>query len=136
MKRQQFYDEQTHWQVNIYYVVTRLDADEILHRLAQIGCNGQTLVRAEQNLSLGKCDTGLTYTNRSTRQSVVVIARTSCALEFMQSLTHELGHLANHIAQANNIALSGEEVRYVCDRLIEYTWPISRELLCDCCRNQ
>lgn len=134
MKRQHFTDEPTEWRVNIYYIVTRLNADEILYRLAAIGCSGQDLARAEQNLTSGKCDTGLTYTNRSTRQSVVVIARTSCALEFMQSLTHELGHLANHIAQAFNIPLSGEEVRYICDRLIEQTWPVSRRLLCDCCR--
>lgn len=131
---QRIYDRKYDWRIHVYYIVTEPDAEEILERLQGIGCRGDNLRQAYGNLTSGKLDTGLTYTNESTHESVVVIARTSTALQFLQSLTHEFGHLSNHIAQAYRIPLSGEEVRYICDGLLAKTWEISRELLCDCCR--
>lgn len=136
MIRQRFYQKSTDWRFYVYYVVTEPHADEILERLAEIGCTGENLSKAHDNLTSGKCDTGLTYTNQSTHETVVVIAKTSTALQFLQSLTHEFGHAANHIAQYYGLPLGGEEVRYICDGLIEKTWEISHELLCDCCRKQ
>lgn len=134
MIRQRFFDKATDWRVHVYYVVTKPNAEEILGQLEQIGCKGRNLESAYDNLVSGKLDTGLTYTNSSRRESVVVIAKTSTALEYFQSLTHEFGHLSSHIAEYYGISLDGEEVRYINDALLERTWPISRELLCDCCR--
>lgn len=136
MIRQRFYHKPTDWRFYVYYIVTELHADEILERLAGIGCNGENLSKAHDNLTSGKCDTGLTYTNQSTHETVVVIAKTSTALEFFLSITHEMGHAACHIAQCYGLPLDGEEARYICDGLLEKTWEISRELLCDCCREQ
>lgn len=136
MIRQRFYHKGTDWRCNVYYIVTEPNAEEILERLSEIGCDGSTLKRAYKNLTSGKCDTGLTYTDQSGRESVVVIAKTSTALEFLLSLEHEFGHLACHIAQYYGLDLGGEDVRYICDSLIEKTWPISRKLLCDCCRHK
>lgn len=104
--------------------------------LGEIGCDRESLGRAYENLTSGKLDTGLTYTNHARRESVVVIAKTSTALEFLLSLEHEFGHLACHIAKYYGFDLAGEEVRYICDSLMKRTWPISRGLLCDCCRHK
>lgn len=134
MIRQRFYHRTTDWRCYVYYVVTEPDADEIMTRLSDIGCKDDDLAKAHRNLTSGKLDTGLTYSSSDTHESVVVIAKTSCALEFAQSLSHELAHLANHIAQTYGIPLGGEEVRYIADGLLEMTWPISKELICDCCR--
>lgn len=131
---QRIYDKKYDWRVYVYYVVTEPDAEEIMERLQRIGCRGNNIKQAYKNLTSGKLDTGLTYTNSSSHESVVVIAKTSTALQFLQSLTHEFGHLSNHIAQAYGIPLAGEEVRYICDGLLAKTWDISKELLCDCCR--
>lgn len=136
MIKQIFYCKSCDWQFYVYYVVTKPHANEILECLAEIGCNGENLSKAYNNLTSGKCDTGLTYTNHFTHETVVVIAKTSTALQFLQSLTHEFGHAANHIAQYYDLPLDGEDVRYISDSLLERTWPISRELLCDCCRKQ
>lgn len=136
MIRQRIYHEDTGWRCHVYYIVTKPDAEEIIERLSEIGCNGDTLERAYRNLTSGKCDTGITYTNHARKESVVVIAKTSTALEFLLSLEHEFGHLACHIAQYYGLNLGGEDVRYICDALIEKTWIISRKLLCDCCRHK
>lgn len=136
MIRQRIFDRKYGWKIHVYYVVTEPNAEEILLQLERIGCNGRNVDVAYHNLSSGKLDTGLTYTNAERNESVVVISKTSTALEFLQSLTHEFGHLSNHIAEYYSIPLDGEEVRYICDSLLERTWPISRELLCDCCRQR
>lgn len=122
------------WTCHVYYIVTRPDADEILKHLVYIGCGDRDMRRAYHNLTSGKLNSGLTYSNSSLRESVVVIAKTSCALEFAQSWTHELGHVACHIAQTYGLDLDGEEVRYINDTLVEATWEDAKELLCDCCR--
>lgn len=136
MIRQRVHHKESDWIIHVYYVVTRPDADEIMARLIDIGCDSENLARAHHNLTSGRLDTGLTYSNDMARESVVVIAKTSTALEFFLSLTHEFGHLANHVAQRYGLPLEGEEVRYICDGLLAETWPKSRKLLCDCCRKR
>lgn len=123
------------WKVMVYYVVTAPNADEILRSLENIGCKGEDLQRAEKSLRYGGLDTGMCYTNHSLGESVVVIARTSSGKEFTASLSHEFGHLANHIGLFYGLDLNGEEVRYISDELIEKSWSISRELVCDECRS-
>lgn len=134
MIRQKFALPRYGWHVYAYYVVTRPNADEILDALAHIGCNGEDLQRAYENLTSGKLDTGLTYSNRDTRETVMVFARTSSAKEFQQSYKHETGHLQDHIAQTFGINPHGEELQYIGDDIVEETWEIAKDLLCDRCK--
>lgn len=95
---------------------------------------GGDLQRAYSNLTSGRLDTGLTYSNRDTRETVMVFAKTSCAKEFQQSYKHETGHLQDHIAQTFGIDPHGEELQYIGDDIVEETWEIAGDLLCDRCR--
>lgn len=123
------------WRVYTYYVVTKPNADEILNALVHIGCDGATLDRAYRNLTSGKLDTGLTYSNSDTRETVMVFAKTSSAKEFQQSYKHETGHLQSHVAQTFGIDPYGEEIQYIGDDIVDATWEIAKDLLCDHCRN-
>lgn len=134
MIRQHFTLPKYSWRVYAYYVVTEPDADEILDALAHIGCNGEDLHRAYNNLTSGNLDTGLTYSNRDTRETVMIIARTSSAKEFQKSYKHETGHLQDHIAQTFGINPHGEELQYIGDDIVEETWETAKDLLCDHCR--
>ena len=95
MIRQKFTLNKYAWHVYAYYVVTKPNADEILDALVGIGCHGEHLEGAYKNLTSGKIDTGLTYSNSDTRETVIVFAKTSSAKEFQQSYKHETGHLQN-----------------------------------------
>ncbi len=99
-----------------------------------IGCHGKYLEGACQNLMSGKLDTGLTYSNSDTRETVMVFAKTSSAKEFQQSYKHETGHLQTHIAQSFGIDPYGEELQYIGDDIIDATWEIAKDLLCEHCR--
>lgn len=122
------------WIIYAYYVVKKPNADEILENLVGIGCDGETLQRAYKNLTSGNLDTGLTYSNIDTRETVMVISATSSAKEFQKSYKHETGHLQSHIAQTFGIDPHGEEIQYIGDDIIEFTWEIIRDLLCEHCR--
>lgn len=134
MIRQHFTLPQYSWNVYAYYVVTKPNTEEILDSLVDIGCFGEDLQRAYNNLMSGKLDTGLTYSNRDTRETVMVIARTSSAKEFQKSYKHETGHLQDHIAQTFGINPHGEELQYIGDDIVEATWNIAKDLLCDHCK--
>ena len=67
MIRQKFHLKSYGWTSHVYYVVTRPNAEEILGALAGIGCGGEDLARAHDNLMSGRLDTGLTYSNGLTR---------------------------------------------------------------------
>ena len=77
MIRQRFTLPKYHWRVYSYYVVTNPNADEILDALVHIGCDVEDLQRAYNNLTSGKLDTGLTYSNSDTQETVMVFAKTS-----------------------------------------------------------
>lgn len=130
MIRQRFTLPKYHWRVYSYYVVTNPNADEILDALVHIGCGGEDLQRAYNNLTSGKIDTGLTYSNSDTQETVMVFAKTSNAKEFMQSYKHETGHLQSHIAQTFGLNPHGEEIQYIGDDIVEETWEVAKDLLC------
>ena len=129
MIRQKFALPQYGWRVYAYYVVTNPNADEILDALVHIGCGGEDLQRAYNNLTSGKLDTGLTYSNSDTQETVMVFAKTSNAKEFMQSYKHETGHLQSHIAQTFGLNPHGEEIQYIGDNIVEETWEVAKDLL-------
>lgn len=135
MIRQRFALPKYDWRIYAYYVVTKPNADEILDALVDIGCHGEHLEGAYNNLTSGKLDTGLTYSNSSSRETVIVFAKTSSAKEFQQSYKHETGHLQTHVAQTFGIDPYGEEIQYIGDDIVDATWEIAKDLLCEHCRN-
>lgn len=134
MIRQRFRLPNYDWLVYAYYVVTKPNANEILENLVGIGCVGETLERAYRNLTSGKLDMGITYSNQSTRETVMVFAMTSTAKEFQKSYKHETGHLQDHIALTFGLDPHGEELQYIGDDIVEDTWEIAKDLLCEHCR--
>lgn len=137
MIRQQIHiqTEKCNWKVRIYYVVTHVQAEEIMTQLMALGCSGEDLQKAEINLFQGKLDTGLTYSNTEKRKTIMVIAKTSTPMEFACSQQHEVGHLKSHMAEAYGIPQKGEEIQYLGDEIYRQMWPIAKTLLCECCRS-
>lgn len=132
MIRQQFDISKYDWKVEVYYAVDCYYTDEIMGRLYDIGCRGDDLQTAYENLSAGKLDTGLTYSNYGTRQTVMVIGITSSAAQFQNSYDHERKHLEAHIAAALGIDPWGEEICYLSGEIGQLMFEKARLMLCDC----
>ncbi len=65
------------WHVKVYYAVHTYWADRIIMDLYRIGCRGDSLKRAYRNLTEGRMNTGLTYSDYRRRETVMVISLTS-----------------------------------------------------------
>lgn len=135
MIQHSFYIDKYDWFVHSFFAVTHYDTEKIMDRLCQIGCDERSLRRAYKNLSSGKLNTGLTYSNNRSRASVVVIALTSSAHEFVNSFVHETDHLCRHIGKYMGMSPNEEEVSYLCGDVAELMFKKCHHLLCDRCRD-
>ena len=104
--------------------------------LRRIGCSGEQLATASENLKENKLNSGLTYTNSVMRETVMVVALASSAKQFHRALMHEIRHLQSHIATAYNIDEKGEEVCYLLDDIVDEVHDITAPLMCNCCRTK
>lgn len=124
------------WEIYAYYATTRYAVDEIMERLWEIGIDATNARQAFENLSSGKLDTGLCYSNYSSCKSVLVVALTSSPDEFLNSLTHEATHACVHIATVLGVNHKSEDFAYMVGDLCQEMYPKVNHLLCDCCRNK
>lgn len=136
MIRQKIKIEKYDWEIYAYYAISTYYIDEILEHLWEIGVDGENAKRAYEKLSKNKLDTGLCYSNFAKRKSIIVIAKTSSAEEFLNSLTHEASHACVHIASASYVDLKSEEYAYMVGDLCMAMFPKIKHLLCDCCRSK
>lgn len=138
MIRQRFILPKYGWTCIAYYAIDTYYTKEILDDMRNIGCDGDMLRIAYENISSGNLNTGVTYSNFGTKETVMVIALTSSSKEFAKSWRHECGHMATHICQALGIDLYGEEIQYIGDDIVEKTWKYAKLLLCECdyCKNK
>lgn len=123
------------WLVRVYIGTSREDVPEIISMLQSIGCSRNDVKRAKSNITNGELDCGLTYSNGRMRMSVMVISNTSSAKEFLDSLVHEIMHLSIHIANAEYIELTSEEVCYIGGDVARSLYPICKDLLCCECNH-
>lgn len=121
------------WRVYSYYDVTNYETDVILAKLQELGCNYSNAIKAYEALN-NPVDIGITYSNRITHTSLVVISKTSNACQFLNTLVHEVTHVKSHIATTYNLNEKDEEVCYLVGTIVELMYPKCRKLLCDDCR--
>lgn len=136
MIRQVFDIPQYGWSVTVYYAVTGYDVWRIMQELERLGCEGDNLERAYRNLTSGKRNNGITYSNTKERRTLVVIGRTSSAAQFQNSLDHEKGHLGQHISQALGIDPYGEEAEYLAGYVGQRMFEVAKMFICDTCREK
>ena len=117
----------------MYYDSHLEDAPEILRELDRYGVDDRTYYRAAQNLNSGMPDTGLTYSDKAQRLSVIVLSHTSTAAEFANTWVHEIIHFAEHIAEAMGMDYEGEAIAYVGGELARSMHPVAARLICPSC---
>lgn len=124
------------WTIDAFFAVTHYDVEEIMFALWDIGCDAHNAKRAYENLSSGKLDNGLTYSNYSKRKSVLVVGLASDASQFVNSFVHEIDHLGRHISKHLGVDPDSEEVSYLCGDVAQMLFKSSHKLFCDGCRNE
>lgn len=130
---QDIYLKRIEWHLRIYYAVTRYYADEIIDDLIRVGCDGSNLKEAEKHLWEGNANTGLTYSNLDTHETVMVIGFANSPSEYYNSISHEQMHALAHIAQSYGLNPYGEDVCYIMGEMAMSMYSHVKILLCENC---
>ncbi len=136
MIRQDVYVKDWNWTVHAFFAVNEYWVEPIMDLLWEVGCDSESAKRAFDNLTSGKLNNGLCYSNYRRQESVMVIAKTSCAAEFFNSLVHELTHLQSHVCDVYHLDPKCEDIAYFTGDLSMQMFPKINHLLCDCCRTE
>lgn len=126
------YIDQYDWEFEIFYAVDCYWAEKIVSKMKQIGAPVKNLLAAYKNMAACKLDRGLTYSNMDDRISIVVIGLTTNQAEFMDSFSHEIRHLTNHICRASGIDTYGEESCYLTGYISKILYPDVEKFMCGC----
>lgn len=126
------YIEQYRWHVYCYFAVTDYYTDEILNVLDSIGCSSAVYNRVAEKMEKNELNTGFTYSNKLTHETLMVIGLASSNEEYINSISHELRHLCDDIASAIGIPSSGEEVAYLTGDIASQVADVIEVLVCDC----
>ena len=133
---QEFKLKDWNWKVRAFYVVDLIPIDFVIEELEGIGCTKEDIDAAVYVLDSGKDNKGITFSNNSTRESIIVIGETSCPAQFQHSYDHEKLHLAMHIAKEDGIDPFSEELAYLAGEIGFQTFPVAKHFLCEHCKEE
>lgn len=123
------------WMVRVYIGFEPEQTQEVMELLRDIGCSREKRRRAYRNLHSGQLNNGMTVASYRERTAVVVIGRTSSPAEFLDSLVHEVMHLAMYIAIGDGIDLDSEETCYIGGDVARAMYPYCKPYLCCKCHH-
>ena len=129
MELQEFTIPKYNWDVCVYYYTDSYDIDTIIEKMESLGARKVYLEDARENMEQDKLNTGICYSSPS-KQSLIVIAKTSSPDEFMSSLAHEQKHLCSHIEQFYHIDSNSEEAAYLAGDVAKIMFPIAKKYMC------
>lgn len=122
------------WVVDFVFATERYDVDGILSCLYDAGAPRWAMGDAEELMSSGDFNTGFTYANPGNRRAVVVIGPTTSGAEYIDTLVHEIHHLAVAIASELGIDLESESPAYLAGDSARALAEVVCELGCEHCR--
>lgn len=117
------------WNIEVFLPITRCDVPKIMQALIRTGIDKNNLSTAYDNLSSGRVNNGITFTNPFLREAVVVVAMSMNQQEYFNLICHELHHLSVHIAMDSGYDLEGEEVCYINGDIAGMLYPTIKHLI-------
>ena len=82
------YIEQYRWHVHCYFAVNKYYTEEILDMLESLGCSYSVYDRVAVKMEQNDLNTGFTYSNKSARETLMVIGKASSNAEYVNSISH------------------------------------------------
>lgn len=101
------------WDVEFLFVTDEYDVDDIARMLYKAGASEMVLSQAEDLMWMCDYNCGFTFANEQERKAVIVIGPTTTGAEFIDTLVHEVHHLAVAIARSLDIDLEAETPAYL-----------------------
>lgn len=122
------------WAVEFYFAPDGYDTDVLLDRLFDFGATVQVMRQAWDLMDAGEPNTGFTFSNSVERIALVAIGPTSSGAEFVDTLVHEVHHLAVNIGASLGIDLESETPAYMAGDSARELADVICQLGCRKCR--
>ena len=101
------------WDVDFYFATEGYKAEILLPVLDEFGIDGSFLARVEEIIDANLPDTGFICIDRKMKEAIIVIGPTTSGAEFIDTMVHEIHHLAVAIADSLGVDLQGETPAYL-----------------------
>lgn len=122
------------WLVEFYFATDGYDMDVLLDRLYDFGAGVSIMRQAMDLMETGGPNTGFTFSNPYERVAIVAIGPTTSGDEFVNTMVHEIHHLAVAIASSLGIDLESESPAYLAGDSARELADVICELGCRHCR--
>lgn len=122
------------WLVEFYFATEEYDTDVLLDRLFDFGAGASVMREALELMTEGGMNTGFTFSNPYDQVAVIAIGPTTGGDEFVNTLVHEIHHLAVAIASSLGIDLESESPAYLAGDSARELADVICELGCRHCR--
>ena len=118
--------------MDFLFEVYNYDIDEVLSYLKKAGASQKITSQAYALMREGNPNTGFTYTDARNMYALVVTGPVDSGEEFIDTLVHEIHHLAVAIAANLGVDLEGETPAYLSGDAARELASVICELGCHC----
>ena len=105
------------WKIQFVFAIDGYDIDTIIRLLSNLDASDDIIDDAYRLMSKRHDNTGFTYTDGDKHNALVVIGKASSDEEFINTLIHEIHHLAVAIALGVGVDLESETPAYLSGNL-------------------
>lgn len=122
------------WVVDFLFADEGYDEEGVLSCLYDIDAPVDVMQRAYRIMESGRYNRGFTYNNESLMRSVVVVGPTTSGKQFLNTVSHEVRHLADGIARHLGVDLDSERPAYITGDAVMALGEVLCEMGCERCR--
>lgn len=101
------------WRVDFLFAREEYDVDEVLSLMYECNASPSLCARAKRLMQSGRVNTGFTFSDSDDYRAIVAIGPASSGEQFVNTLSHEIHHLAVAVASALGIDLEEETPAYI-----------------------
>lgn len=101
------------WRCDFFFADGNFDGGSVMECLEDMYATDDILQRCWETMTSGAFNEGFTYSRSDSMRSCIFIGPTTNGAQFLDTLVHEIRHLADDIASYLGISLRGERVAYL-----------------------
>lgn len=123
------------WDCHFFFAVKDYEEEDIIDLLYDLDAPDWVIVEVSRKIRRSELNEGFTYANGQAHEALVVIGPTSSGEEYIDTLVHEVHHLAVAIASSVGVDLESETPAYIAGDSARALAKIICRLGCDHCRS-
>ena len=121
------------WTVLFLFSFDKNDMERIHDALVWAHAPESIISQVSENVETGDLNEGFTFSDPSLRRTVFACGKTTTGQEMLNTIVHEIVHIAQHISMEDGINPLSESMAYLCGDISSTVSDIVCELSCPRC---